>query len=601
MSGRLGLALFLLMMTALVAPAAELFVAPDGSDDNVGTKARPFATIQRAQEAVRDVAGKEPVTVNLRAGTYYLTKPVVFGAEDSGAVNRIVVYKAYEKEKVRVSGGKRLSLQWQEHKGGIKKAKISRAIIESAAFDQFFVNGQRRHKARFPNRDPDAYVFDGVTSFDQLCRRASRWQKPHTGFMHAIHIHRWGSLHYRVTGFDRDKGKLQLEGGWQQNRTSDFRKDQVMVENIFEELDAPGEWYLDHDQAVLYFYPTPDIDLQTAVFEIGGLKELFLFQGSAGQPVKHISLEGIEFVHVGRTFLDKYEPLLRGDWAICRLAAVRISGAEDCSVRDCFFNQLGGNGVFLDGYNRRCEITDSRFHKLGESAVCAVGSYEASRSGAIGYDNNWPEDDFDVAPGPEGSAYPKNCRVRDCLIYNIGRVGKQTAGVFVSMAEDVTVSHCTIFSVPRSGITVNDGCWGGHVIEFNDIFDTVIETGDHGPFNSWGRDRYWKTRHHSEKPFHDPQDSTGQKLARKRALLDNHNTTIIRNNRFWHSGSHSWGIDLDDGSTNYHIYNNLTLGIIKATFSGTISLLSWKGAPRIAGSGPSRATSRCGTTICTGR
>ncbi|MHC4497429.1 MAG: peptide-binding protein, partial [Planctomycetota bacterium] len=196
MSGRLGLALFLLMMTALVAPAAELFVAPDGSDDNVGTKARPFATIQRAQEAVRDVAGKEPVTVNLRAGTYYLTKPVVFGAEDSGAVNRIVVYKAYEKEKVRVSGGKRLSLQWQEHKGGIKKAKISRAIIESAAFDQFFVNGQRRHKARFPNRDPDAYVFDGVTSFDQLCRRASRWQKPHTGFMHAIHIHRWGSLHY---------------------------------------------------------------------------------------------------------------------------------------------------------------------------------------------------------------------------------------------------------------------------------------------------------------------------------------------------------------------------------------------------------------------
>ena len=45
--------------------------------------------------------------------------------------------------------------------------------------------------------------------------------------------------------------------------------------------------------------------------------------------------------------------------------------------------------------------------------------------------------------------------------------------------------------MPRAGINVGDGCWGGHVIEFCDIFDTVTETGDHGSFNSWGRDRFW--------------------------------------------------------------------------------------------------------------
>ena len=559
---RLGsvLAFFLLTLTAAFAPAAEYFVAPEGKDANPGTESRPFATIQRAQEVVRKVAGKEPVTVYLRQGTYYLAEPVVFGAEDSGSPNSPVVYKAYKEETVRVSGGGRLSLQWAEHRDGIKKARIGKSIIERAAFDQLFVNGQRQYMARFPNRDPGAYVFDGVTSFDELCRRAESWRKPQTGFLHAIHVHRWGSLHYRITSFNRDKGKLQLEGGWQQNRTSDFRKDQAMVENIFEELDSPGEWYLDRDAAVLYFYPESDTDMKTAVFEIGGLKELFLFRGSHEHPVKHVRVEGIEYVHVGRTFLDNYEPLLRGDWSICRLAAVRMSGAEDCSVRDCFFNQLGGNGVFLDGYNRRCEISGSRFHKLGESAICAVGSYGAVRSGAIGYDNNWPEDDYDAVQGPKNPNYPKNCRIHDCLVYNIGRVGKQTAGVFLSMSEATTVSHCTIFSVPRSGITVNDGCWGGHVIEFNDVFDTVIETGDHGPFNSWGRDRYWKTRHHSPKPYHDRQDGTGQGLARKRALLDNYRATVIRNNRFWHAGGHSWGIDLDDGSTNYHIYNNLTLG-----------------------------------------
>ena len=59
------------------------------------------------------------------------------------------------------------------------------------------------------------------------------------------------------------------------------------------------------------------------------------------------------------------------------------------------------------------------------------------------------------------------------------------------MAQGITVRHCSIYDVPRAGINIGDGCWGGHVIEFCDIFDTVKETGDHGSFNSWGRDRYW--------------------------------------------------------------------------------------------------------------
>jgi hypothetical protein len=44
--------------------------------------------------------------------------------------------------------------------------------------------------------------------------------------------------------------------------------------------------------------------------------------------------------------------------------------------------------------------------------------------------------------------------------------------------------------MPRAGICIGDGTWGGHVIEFNHIYDTVRETGDHGPFNAWGRERF---------------------------------------------------------------------------------------------------------------
>lgn len=59
------------------------------------------------------------------------------------------------------------------------------------------------------------------------------------------------------------------------------------------------------------------------------------------------------------------------------------------------------------------------------------------------------------------------------------------------MAARITVDHNSIYRVPRAGINIGDGTWGGHRITHNDVFDTVLQTGDHGAFNSWGRDRYW--------------------------------------------------------------------------------------------------------------
>ena len=483
---KIGISCILLWTVASVAPGAELFVAPGGDDANPGSIEKPLATIRRAQQAARRLAGNEPVTVTLRAGTYYLAAPIVLTPDDSGTAEKPVVYRAHPGEKVKLSGGRRLVLSWEAHQGNVMKAAVDRAAVQKLAFDQLFINGRRQPMARLPNDQPDA--------------------------------------------------------------------------NVFEELDTSGEWFLDRRQAVLYYYPPPETDLAGAVVEVANLKELVVLEGTSERPVRHVRLEGFELVHAARTVLEPHEPLLRGDWSICRLSAVRMHGTEDCAVRDCFFNQLGGGGVLFDGYNRRSEVTGSRFEKLGASGVSLVGSYDAVRSGAIGHGNDWPEDRFDATPGPKTPNYPAECRVYDCLVYDIGRTGKQAAGVLISMSESITVSHTTIFSVPQSGIAINDGCWGGHVIEHNDVFDTATETDDLGPLSSWGRDRYWKTAHHGVKPWHDSDDAKGQKLAKARALLDSRKTTVIRNNRFWHSGGHSWGIDLDDGSTNYRIYQNLTLG-----------------------------------------
>src|ERR1019366_1564304 len=110
--------------------------------------------------------------------------------------------------------------------------------------------------------------------------------------------------------------------------------------------------------------------------------------------------------------------------------------------------------------------------------------------------------------------------VGDCLITRIGRFEKQTAGIQISMSQGITVRHCSIYEVPRAGINISEGTWGGHLIEGCDVFDTLLETEDHGSFNSWGRDRFWRLDHAPE-----------SELPRL-ALLDAVKPTIIRNNRW---------------------------------------------------------------------
>jgi hypothetical protein len=128
------------------------------------------------------------------------------------------------------------------------------------------------------------------------------------------------------------------------------------------------------------------------------------------------------------------------------------------------------------------------------------------------------------------------------MMNHFGRFEKQTAGVDLSMTELDTVRHNTITNCPRAGINFTDGCWGGHVIEYNWVYKSVLETGDHGPFNAWGRDRNSRW----------PDDSSTTKL-------DAMYTTIVRNNRF-EGPAGDFGIDLDDQASNYMQYNNLLIG-----------------------------------------
>jgi hypothetical protein len=243
------------------------------------------------------------------------------------------------------------------------------------------------------------------------------------------------------------------------------------------------------------------------------------------------------------------EPLLRSDWTIYRGGAILLDGTENIRVTNCSFFSLGGNAILLSNYNKNDSIQHNDIHDIGASAVAFVGNPAAVRSPAFRYELFVPWNEMDYTAGPKTNDYPQYCLVQDNLIHHIGTIEKQVAGIEIDMSASITVSHNTIYNTPRSGINIGDGCWGGHVIEFNDVFNTVLETGDHGAFNSWGRDRFWS-----------PDRSVIDSIVAATPgieLLDVVDPIILRNNRF--QCDHGWDIDLDDGSSNYLIYNNICL------------------------------------------
>jgi hypothetical protein len=532
----------------------EIFVAVDGDDRNRGTNSEPFATVGRAVEAVRALRKQtsNPLKVWVRAGTYYLPEPIVFGPLDSGREHPIV-YAAYPGERVTLSGGKRLECRWKLYRDGIMMCDLPEAQAGRLDFTQLFVNGKRQIRARFPNYDSNNPLVSGSgyinaagkerdwpvqeLPYDPETFTQKRWARPQDAVVHVFNKYNWGNLQWKVDGVDWDNHVIKLGwGGFQLNQSATLSSENPLgptsrffVENVLEELDAPGEWYLDKANSLLYYLPAEGIDLKVAVIEVPVLEQVVEFRGAQLDPVRQITLSGFRIAHTASTYLAHYEAPSRGDWNIHRGGAVFIEGAEDCRVEKCFFDAVGGNGVFINDYNRRITVYGSKFVEAGDSAVCLVGSKKSIQG--------------------TQHPYPAENTVTNNLIHDCGIFGKQIAGVFISISAKNTVSHNHIYNLPRAGICLNDGWAGGHIIEFNKIHHTVLETKDHGPFNSWGRESFWCLQQSHYSVSHgagEVKDDTPYVIE-------------IRNNFF--QDDHEWGIDLDDGSSNTHVYNNVCVGM----------------------------------------
>ncbi|WP_430973931.1 hypothetical protein [Sunxiuqinia rutila] len=545
--------LFLIGLMACQPKTLDIYVSPNGDDKQNGSAEQPIKTLQKAKDLAASYAGKQEVNIILEDGTYYLNETLVFNFKDSGTEEFPINIRAAHEGGAVISGGKELSLNWEPYQNGIYRASVDCEVN----IDQLYINGQRQRMARFPNAIEGKNVFDTWELIhtkepdpenDPLKpERIGSWSNPEGAYVHAMHSALWGDMHWLVNGKNED-GSLDLEGGWQNNRPSPMHPRYRMVENVFEELDVPGEWFFNQAEGTLYYYPLEEINLASAKVEIVRLKHLIEFRGTKESPVRFINLQGVVFKHAARSFMENKEQLLRSDWTVYRGGAIVYDCAEDCSVADCEFDQLGGNSIFVNNYNRRLSFKSCYIHHGGANGIAFVGDPAMVRSPLFRYGKQDFEK-IDRTPGPKGDNYPEDCLVEDCLITMTGRDEKQTSPVQISMAHKITVRHCSIYDVPRAGINISEGTFGGHVIEYCDVFNTVLETGDHGSFNSWGRDRFWTPdiRETDAEMKKDPN------LFKLDMLAPN----TIRNSR-WRC-DHGWDIDLDDGSSWYTIYNNLLL------------------------------------------
>ena len=463
----------------------------------------------------------EKIVICLKNGIYNLTEAIFIKGENieiCGEKNTLIQGCA------KIDG-------WVDEGNGVFSASTKYEA------DALYINGEKYQMARFPKYNPNVRIFGGFSRDVLSKEKADSWKNPKGAYIHAMHLHNWGGFSYEVTGKD-ENGNLTYIGGWQNNRQMGMHSDFKYIENVREEMTEPGEWYFDKENKRAYIILKPGHSLDSA--EICVNSSFFVLKNC-----KNVSIKNIKIRRAKRTFMLTNEPLLRSDWTIYRGGAIYFANSSKCSVSDCSLFDIGTNGIFVDGKNDNINVSKCHFKDLGASGVCFVGKPSSVRSPLFEATKSQDFLEIDKKRGPKSNEYPKNCTVDNCLIEHVGMVEKQATGVEISMSYGISVVNTSIYDASRAGINISEGTFGGHIIDGCDVFDTVKETGDHGSFNSWGRDRFWHL-------YNLPQNE-----IYKYSDLDCISKTIIRNSRF--RCDRGWDIDLDDGSSNYEIYNNLCL------------------------------------------
>ena len=458
------------------AGGVTFYVSPKGQDawsgglpvpNRAGTDG-PFATLARARDAVRALkaAGSlsARVTVLLRAGRYYVTEPLRLGPEDSGTESCPITYAAYPKETPELIGGRRLT-GFLPARNGQMSLSLPEVKAGTWMFRSLFINNERQIRARYPNIDPAApcrlgFLYNGNKGSATViaCRPdvfKPAWLAPGA----EVHVFQSGSCRafmeiVSIQGYDPETQAIRLRGPECQALLA--AGDRYCVENVYEELDSPGEWYLNRQTGVLSCLPKPGFTAKSEVIA-PTVGRLFDIQGADGkEPVSYLRLSGLT--------------LRCTDWEL----------GDGCAGYG-----MGSDGVIYFGNAVGCAVENCEFLNIGKNAVCITGGRGNRVEGC------------EISHGAGGGVLildsPGNT-VTDNHIHHCGEGYKHNGGVVMQgpLASGNTVSHNAIHDMPRYGISLkNPG--STNVVEYNRVQNTSMETHDTGAIEVTQADRNFRS------------------------------------------------------------------------------------------------------------
>ncbi len=463
-----------------------IYVAPEGNDAAVGSIDAPLATLDGARLKVRSLLPetKEPITVYFRGGDYYMTCSVVFDEKDAGNVT----YKAFENEAVRFIGGVKIDpskiapaddpfkarLTDEGAKASLLMADLSSYVD---TYPEIYTYGREANDAfypvelylgedpvipaRWPNhegREGNNYVSpditrerirhedDSVTLYygDEIADRIAGWSDESilSAYLYGTLQYSWITDIVGVVGFDRDDRSIQVTRGTNQFYKATGTGDRIAFLNIPEEIDVPGESYIDRETRIAYFLPTADFDPDNVYLSTLTGNMITLENAS------FLTFSGLEFVYTRGT-------------------PVGASGGSDLTFENCRFAHTSARAadfvwtdrVRLDG----CEIADT-----ANGALLLFGGDRNTLTSSGSVIENCVIHDFNRS----GLTYDPDVE----KIIPLYTATAYTPAIYAA-AVGLAIRHNLFYGAVHQVIAVESN---DVLIEYNEIHDAVLECSDMG-------------------------------------------------------------------------------------------------------------------------